>query len=455
MGVFSSRLAFAVVLLCSLPAAAQDLVFCEDSAHCRKSEACVAGVCTAPKNASIRMLFPIAIDRIADLETGTRRGEVPDHVDLLLRRFFELSGYFRVLDGAQNPVRAAFEGLTATTVDFQAWHRAGAYAVVKGQLEPAEKGPILTLKLFIAEDGAGVRLKLDRQRLPNTSPPVVRKAVARWVDAAMTHLTGQGGVFDTRIAFAHRVAKGGAKEIRVMYMDGTGERAITQNGSINMLPAWNVRGEIAYTSFRDNNPDLFVGTQKLSSHRRMNSGAAFNKDGKRMALTLSKDGNAEIYIADARTGKVRRRVTRHSAIDTSPTWSVDSKRLAFVSSRATGKPQIFVVNADGSEPKRLPQAGYYNSSPDWSPTRDVVAYSAMTGPDRYDIYAIELEEGVVRRLTVAGSNEEPSYSRDGRYIVYSSARGGEQTLWMMTADGENQRQISRGPGIHMTPAWER
>jgi TolB protein len=174
-----------------------------------------------------------------------------------------------------------------------------------------------------------------------------------------------------------------------------------------------------------------------------------------VAITLSKDGQAEIYLLDAETGHPIRNVTRHKAIDTSPTWSPDGKRLAFVTDRWSGYPLLGLANLDADTVEMLPQIGGYNSSPDWSPTGDEIAYSAMVGAEKYQIFAINVATRTVRKLTHTGSNEEPSYSPDGRYIVYVSERNKRKGLWMMTADGKNQRPISREDADYFTPAWER
>ncbi len=443
------------VLLC-LAAPAGATVFCEDASQCRARQSCVAGACTPLADKRVRILFPIAVDRIIDLDTGNRRGVLPDGVDKLVRGYLELSGFWHVLTADRNPEGAVLESLRQTTIDFQSWYDAGAYAVVKGSVKKGKDGRlVLTLRLFVTEEGGPRPLKRDVQHVKADDRHALKQAVARWVNELLTVYSGKGGVFDTRLAFAFRPRKGAPKQIGVMDMDGGRERLITTGGDINVLPSWAPGGLIAYTSFKANNPDLYLDGRKFSARPGMNTGASFHPKGKIVALTLSKDGNAEIYVLDARSGKIRRRLTRNSAIDTSPTWSSDGKRIAFVSDRSTGKPQIFRMTARGENVERLPQVGGYNTSPDWSPTADEVVYSAMVGGESYDIYAINLVDDTVSRLTEAGSNEEPHFSRDGRYIVYTSRRRGVQSIWIMTADGRNQRRVSRGEGIYMTPSWER
>src|SRR5215470_13155027 len=72
---------------------------------------------------------------------------------------------------------------------------------------------------------------------------------------------------------------------------------------------------------------------------------AFSPGGKTLAMTLSKDGNPEIYALTLATGTLRR-LTRHAGIDTEPTWSPTGQQIAFISDRA-GSPHVFVMDADG------------------------------------------------------------------------------------------------------------
>ena len=66
-------------------------------------------------------------------------------------------------------------------------------------------------------------------------------------------------------------------------------------------------------------------------------------------MTLSKDGNTEIYIMSLAL-KTLTRMTNHGGIDTEPTWSPDGGKLAFTSDRSGG-PQIYEMDIRGGQPK--------------------------------------------------------------------------------------------------------
>jgi TolB protein len=184
----------------------------------------------------------------------------------------------------------------------------------------------------------------------------------------------------------------------------------------------------------------------------MNIAASSSPDGKKVAVTLSKDDNSEVYVM-GRTGKNPVRLTRDWAIDIAASWSPDGKRLAFVSERS-GNPQIYMMNADGSGVKRLTFQGNYNQSPDWSPQGDVILFNARDERLVYDIFNINPDTGVISRLTQdQGNNEHPTFSPDGNLVVFSSTRAGESKLYVMNADGTNQHMISRRKGEYTTPEW--
>jgi TolB protein len=147
-----------------------------------------------------------------------------------------------------------------------------------------------------------------------------------------------------------------------------------------------------------------------------------------------------------------KRLTNEWAIDSSPSWSPDSKQIAFVSSR-WGDPHIFVMNADGSNVRRVTDRGTYNQTPDWSPRGDLIAFTARDERNVFDIFTVNPNTKEIRRLTQdQGNNEEPSFSPDGNLVAFTSTREGTSQLWVMAADGSNQKRLTKAGG-YSTPAW--
>jgi hypothetical protein len=265
------------------------------------------------------------------------------------------------------------------------------------------------------------------------------------------------GVFGSRIAAVKKTKTG--REIVVMDIEGKNRKRVTNNGSVNLLPAWSRDGnEILFTSFVRYNPNLYSiaasgdGTPKLlSGERGLNTAGVMSPDGKRIALTLSRDGDSEIYVMNS-DGTGLTRLTNERSIDASPSWSPDGAQIAFVSSRS-GDPHIFVMNADGSNVRRITDRGTYSQTPDWSPRGDLIAFTARDERNVYDIFTVNPTSKEIRRLTQdQGNNEEPSFSPDGSLIVFTSTREGTSQLWVMAADGSNQRRLTKAGG-YSTPSW--
>ena len=85
-------------------------------------------------------------------------------------------------------------------------------------------------------------------------------------------------------------------------------------------------------------------------------------DGKVIAFTSERDGNAEIYIMNA-DGSDPQRLTNDPAYDAWPAWSPDGSQIAFMSD-CSGNPDIYVMNIDGTERQRLTNTSVYESHPD-------------------------------------------------------------------------------------------
>jgi TolB protein len=373
-------------------------------------------------NGAKRTLYPIAVPTSPD-------GDAAAAKEIAQVASFDLSvaGVFKVLDPQGFLADLRSEGLG---IDPQKWKDVGAFGVVKYKATAAG----VELRLYeISKGGTAVLTKTYPRSGGDT-----RTIAHRFCNEIVKYYTGEPGFFGSKIAFT---AKGKATSaIYAMDFDGANAYKVSNNSSQNILPAWSPSGaKLSYTSFMRNNPDLYVVAAgggrptKLSAQRGMNTGAAWSPDGSKIALTLSKDGNPEIYVINASDGSVVRRITNDKAIDTSPAWSPDGSQIAFVSDR-NGGPQIFVVSSAGGAAHQVSFNGSYNTTPTWSPKagKHIIAYTTRDG-GAYDIVALDLDAKTTIRITQnEGSNEEPSFSPNGRAIAF--ARAG-QGVFIANAEG--------------------
>ena len=252
------------------------------------------------------------------------------------------------------------------------------------------------------------------------------------------------------------------KEIYIADYDGANVRRVTVGRTLNVSPSWAPDGRaVAYTSYRSGLPDIVVShiyegrleTPAGGDSDKHNFLPAYSPDGQQMAFMSNRDGNSELYVMNV-DGTGLRRLTDHPAIDSSPTWSPLGHQIAFTSDR-TGSPQIFVVGVDGTGLRRITFESYCDR-PTWSPSPyNEIAYASRTGPG-FDIKVVDLATNEVRQLTFGlGTNESPSYSANGRHLVFSSTRGsGAKQIWQVGRDGRGLRRITH-TGNNEMPSWSR
>jgi TolB protein len=314
--------------------------------------------------------------------------------------------------------------------------------------------------------GNQLRLTGEVRDVPARRPILVREyrgpladwraLVHRFADDVVLQFTGEAGVSETRIAFV--AEQGRNKELYTMDADGARARPLTADHSIALSPAWSPEGSLLlFTSYRGGSgPQVLVissegGREFLVSGRPgLNTSASYSPDGRDVALTLSQDGNSEVYLVDARGGSPRR-LTNNRAIDTSPGWSPTGREIAFTSDRG-GTPQVYVMDRDGGNVRRLTYDVDYTDSPAWSPRGDRIAFVARTAGG-FDIYLCRAD-GTGARLVVGGSsNENPRWSPDGRHLVFASNRDGTPSLYVTDLDDRPPRRLDTGGLRAQSPAW--
>jgi TolB protein len=362
-----------------------------------------------------------------------------DAVGEVIRNDAELSAGFQVIDRRSIPAALVKE----SGFNLDQWKQLGAQAVIKN----ATVGAQIRFQLYdLAKGGRPV---LSRG-YPGGDQ---RKAAHQFMNEVIKYYTGIPGVFGSRIAFVRTQRRPSVtKNVLTMEMDGGAINTITTNRSLNILPSIGPGGQVLFTSYAKRNPDLWIssggGPRRLSKYPGLNLGGAMSPNGGSIALTLSKDGNSELYLIDT-AGNVKTRLTNSAAMDGGASWSPGGNQLAFVSDRAGG-PQIFRMSAGGGGASRVTKRGDYNVSPDWSPGEgdygQWVAYAGREG-GRFDVFAVHVANGKIKRLTQAGGrNTDPTWAPDGRLVAFSSSRG----IVIANEDGNNQKPVM---GQGSTPDW--
>ncbi len=290
-----------------------------------------------------------------------------------------------------------------------------------------------------------------------TSESLLRLMTHRWADELVYRYTGEQGVARTKIAYV--AEEGLGKELFIMDYDGYGPQQVTANGYLNLMPTWSSdRKSLVFTAYRQRKQqiiqrELSTGKEKiLVPTASLNITPSFSNDGTSLVYSSAKNGNSDIYTLDLQS-KAIKRVTSHRSADLSPTWSPDGTRLAFTSDRG-GRPQVYTMNADGSNIRRLTYEGDYNAAPVWSPQGDWIAYVCRIPGQYFKLCRITTDGRQVFQITKGRSiDDSPSWSPNGRHLVFSSLRRGKSQIFMVNSDGTGLEKLTSGVIQHSSPSW--
>ncbi|MGZ8385239.1 MAG: Tol-Pal system beta propeller repeat protein TolB [Nitrospira sp.] len=290
------------------------------------------------------------------------------------------------------------------------------------------------------------------------STSVARLMAHRFADELVFRYTGEPGIARTKIAYVSEL--GTARELFVMDYDGYDPRQLTADGFLNLMPRWSPdRRFLVFTTYRNRNTqdidmiELATGKRwTLVAQGGLNITPVFSPDGNSLAYSSSHEGNAELYRLDTKTKAVQR-LTTHAAGDLSPSWSPSGRELVFTSDRSGG-PQIFLMSADGSNVRRLTFEGDYNAAPAWSPRGNWIAYVCRTPKKEYKLCVITPDGQKRLQLTTGlGVDDSPSWSPDGRHLVFSSTVEGKSQIYMIDADGKDLERITFTGTHNSAPSW--
>ena len=341
------------------------------------------------------------------------QGEVPEDIAQIIAADLQRSGVFRPLaekDLIARPHQVA-------QVNYSDWRALNINHLVIGRVLPGENNSynvqFQLLDVNRRRQLAGYSIRAQKAQL--------RRSAHQISDLIYEEITGERGAFDTFIAYitvtGDRTDKP-AYQLAIADSDGHNEQVIYQSRQPILSPSW-------------------------------------APDGKHLAMTLSRDGNPEIYVMNIETQKLQR-VTRNYAIDTEPAWLPDGRGLVFTSDRG-GSPQLYQVNLSRAKqaagrPERITFEGRYNARASVSPDgRHIAMVHQEQG--KFRVAVQDRKSGSFRVVTNSQLDESPSFAPNGSMIIYATEENNRGVLSAVSVDGRAQQRLSLKQGDVREPAW--
>jgi serine/threonine protein kinase len=234
---------------------------------------------------------------------------------------------------------------------------------------------------------------------------------------------------------------------------GAARRLTARPISLNWRPTWTADGQwlvytagstgrvwrVAVAGGRD--PELI----ELAGYRVASVATAAHRDRLVFERRLGHQS-----VARSGEGRSFELLAASSFDDRFPDYSPDGRRIAFGSNREGDAMEIWLAGADGSNPTQLTRGpGLSQDSPRFSPDGRTIAFDSLGEDGHWDIWTIGVDGGPPHRVTThPGDDNLPSWSRDGRYLYWSSDRAGGHTIWRAPVEGGPEERVTQSDGAY-------
>ena len=392
-----------------------------------------------------------------------------------IKKNLKNSGYFNILPSRsfiEDPVKIAPFPYSEHIKGFrwENWKLISAEFLMFARYTISEDRKII-LRIFLYD--VLLRKKVFRREYSASTSQSVSLAHAVCNDI-ISNLTKKPGIFLTKIAAIRNFKRSFKKELFVMNWDGSDIKQRSFHRSIVLAPAWHPDGKkISYTAFLYRRSskgrkasillyDLKEKKRKiLSSYYGTNLGSDFFPSGKEILITTaSKYGGMDIFKYHLRSKKMFPiHMGPRGAINVEPSINQRGDQIVFSSDRS-GKVMLYKSNQYGERIERITFVGNFNSTPHWSPDGKKIVFSGYSR-GRFDLFIMNSKgSSNIQRLTTArrkdgkwSNNESPSFSPDGRRVVFISDRSGAQQIYTMNIDGSNITRITFDKYNYKNPKW--
>lgn len=225
-----------------------------------------------------------------------------------------------------------------------------------------------------------------------------------------------------RLAFMRDIEGIDSYSLWRMNWDGSGLKRLTQKGKRGLFPSMSDDGSKIVFTRKDR------GVWEI--------------------FTIGFDGNGLEKVTNFRESKKRPGWGAYAS------WSPDGKQIVYsIRFQGGNGSEIYLMDANGQNTKQLTDNNYTDNSPDFSPDGKYIAYNSLANGTTRETILLDVKSGERKGLGNVASGFGLQWSPDGKQIAYSGTIGSKSDIFIMNADGSNQKRLTSAPGFEISPCW--
>jgi Tol biopolymer transport system component len=228
--------------------------------------------------------------------------------------------------------------------------------------------------------------------------------------------------------------------------DGKGYRCLTKGNQFNAMPAISPDGgTITFCQYRDGGPSLMESDRNGGSQKKFYDTpacfSAWSPDGKSVAFIA----NHQLILTETKTHKSKK-VTNDLleaewCQDTVPVWSPKSNRVAFIGEYQAFSSEIYTISPSGKKIRKISDDQFEDFKPSWSADGKKVVFAAYVPEGTTEIFITDQDSPKEKKQLTKNHDldMDPTFSPDGKIILFTRRILGKDRIFVMEPDGSNQK----------------